>query len=248
MAYCSNCGAKLDADANFCKDCGTPVPADVKNMEAQQGQGGENAAKTEVPLQPQPTTTYAVPQPPRKKFTAKMFLLIAGAVMAGIILISIVITCVSVVGHDLTGFHFNNDDSNYYYDNGYDDSSDSGDDYSEYFDDYYYGDFFMAEIPDSWEGHYDYTESDSCVTFYNTDNDDAGYGGVLFAVCRYDQGTDMEEELPDYEYLGEDDDYIYVLALPTDVEYGYEDESLTAIYQEMMDDGESILIPSINTY
>lgn len=31
MAYCKQCGAKLDDDARFCPECGTKIPSSVEN-------------------------------------------------------------------------------------------------------------------------------------------------------------------------------------------------------------------------
>ena len=36
MAFCSNCGAKLDDNAEFCSSCGTRVQKEAENVNPQQ--------------------------------------------------------------------------------------------------------------------------------------------------------------------------------------------------------------------
>lgn len=54
MKYCSNCGAKLDDDARFCDNCGTPTAPESTPSEPQQPAPQESAPETVAPA---PETT-----------------------------------------------------------------------------------------------------------------------------------------------------------------------------------------------
>lgn len=262
MAYCTHCGVKMDDDAAFCKECGAPVPVNdaPKNETGAQPQQPEaEALKKEAPVAKAPS--YAAPQPAKKKFSPKKFLLIAGSAVVGVMLISMVITIISVASSERSlsdlwqSFDYSYDydyNYDYDYDYDYDDYDDYYDDdnYGDYYDDYsnlFIGSFFMVDIPDSWQGHYTYEEADDSVTFYNTENANVGFGGMLFSICRYAPGSDYQD-LPNYRVLSETDEYTYLVLYPSDVQYDYENETLSSIYQEMSDDAETALFPEIQFY
>ena len=266
MAYCSNCGAELADNAKFCKECGTPVPVqdEMKEEPVADGEPLPEAAVQEAAPAAAASPAAADPLPAKKQFGKKKFFIFAGSILGGVILISLILTITAVAGsdrdfsmRDLFGHHDYYDNYNYDYD--YDDGYDYGDDYDYDYDydydsddggysvDTYFGDFFYADIPYSWEGHYDYDEANDVVTFYNTENAAAGYGGVLLSICRYAPGSDYQS-VPNYRVLSETDAYTYIVAYPSDVQYDYNDTALTSLYQEMTADAEITLLTSIVFY
>lgn len=260
MAYCSHCGVKLDGNSKFCKECGAPVLVQDAPKQETAGDGqlfSETTGEREVPPIAAQVSS-ASPSPVKKQFGMKKFFIFAGSGLVGILLISLIITIVSVAGsdrqftwkdmfhhegsYDYYNYDYNYDDG-YDYDYDYDyDASGSGDSVNTYF-----GNFFYADIPYSWEGHYQYEETADAVTFYSTENAAAGYGGVLFSVCRYAAGSDYQS-LPSYQVLSETDSYTYIVIYPTDVQYNYNDTTLSSLYQEMAADAETTLLTSISFY
>lgn len=85
------------------------------------------------------------------------------------------------------------------------------------------------------------------MTFYNTENDVAGYGGLLLSICRYAPGEEYQN-IPNYRVLSETDAYTYLAVYPSDVQFDYYDTDLTSLYQEMAEDAETILLTSIIFY
>lgn len=99
---------------------------------------------------------------------------------------------------------------------------------------------FRMELPGTWADHYRLEKGDGYYAFYNVENADAGYGGFLFSVETYQ--TDGEwEYLPSYLYLGEKDGAYYVATFPTDVQFDIEDEGNQDIYRKMSDEVDAIL-------
>ncbi|HMM06430.1 MAG TPA: zinc ribbon domain-containing protein [Clostridiales bacterium] len=260
MAYCSNCGVKLSENDKFCKECGAPVSVQdaIKEKPAADGQSLPEAAAQEAVAADTAVPAAALVFPAKKYFSRKKFFIFAGSAFGGVLLLSLIITIVAVAGSDRS-FTMRDLFDHYEYDYGYDYDYDYGyDDYDYDYDyDYdaeggyyggtYYGDFFYAEIPDSWMGHYECDESYDAVTFYNTENDMAGYGGLLLSICRYAPGDDYQS-IPNYQILSETDAYTYVAVYPSDVQYNYEDTALTSLYQEMTADAEITLLTSIVFY
>lgn len=85
-------------------------------------------------------------------------------------------------------------------------------------------------IPADWEGKYDFSVSESYVSFYHPASRDAYeealgqqyYAGVLFTVC-YSQDYDFMNTLPNYQIIGSGDGGVYYVTLPSDVQ-GYPDD------------------------
>ena len=95
---------------------------------------------------------------------------------------------------------------------------------------------FSLTIPSSWAGLYSKTEGSSGVKFYNERNAEADWGGYLFGII-----VSVEElDLPGAWEIARSGGRIYYADGPTDVQFNYENTSLTNEYKKMEAD-----IPSI---
>ncbi len=99
---------------------------------------------------------------------------------------------------------------------------------------------FYMELPGSWAGHYDVKKGENYYSYYNVENAEAGYGGVLFSITSY-YSEDEWKDLPDYRFLAQKDGVYYVALFPTDVQFDMEDEENMQLYYEMKEDVETIL-------
>lgn len=96
-------------------------------------------------------------------------------------------------------------------------------------------------LPASWAGNCAMSIGGDSVNFFHIDSRDLwtqelGYsnGGSLFTLC-YTQTLDYLD-LPSYETLGNGEDGIYYVALPTDVQGYYENEEVMAEFTSMSND------------
>ena len=97
---------------------------------------------------------------------------------------------------------------------------------------------FSLTLPASWAGLYRMEESASGVYFYNIRNEMAGYGGFLFSVFVSDKTEPVDWG---YKELIRSGGLYYYSATPTDVQFAYDNDSLTKEYQNMEKDIDSIL-------
>jgi Flp pilus assembly protein TadD len=79
MAFCSNCGTKLEEGMAFCAKCGTKVTVDSANTVPEQGapQATQPVTDRQQPVQQQGQVTQTVA---RKKYSVKKIVLIAAIV------------------------------------------------------------------------------------------------------------------------------------------------------------------------
>ena len=96
-------------------------------------------------------------------------------------------------------------------------------------------------LPASWAGNCAMSIGGDSVNFFHIDSRDLwtqelGYsnGGSLFTLC-YTQTLDYLD-LPSYETLGNGEDGIYYVALPTDVQGYYENEEVMTEFTSMSND------------
>ena len=107
-------------------------------------------------------------------------------------------------------------------------------------------DEYMIKIPDSWSGKYSVTSSDDTVSFLQTATyDKYGEGsGVLFSIEKVnaDEADGLLNMLAGSKLLYSDDEYAYIFAVPTDVQYPIwsdrdeEDIEIAAEYERMFAD------------
>lgn len=95
---------------------------------------------------------------------------------------------------------------------------------------------FTINIPRSWLGLYFVQQYADGARFYNTKNYNAGWGGYLFEITVKNRLFSVDDLRPG-EFLWKmvDGKYIYVDE-PTDVQFNYENKSLTDEYNKMSDD------------
>lgn len=99
---------------------------------------------------------------------------------------------------------------------------------------------FYIEFPEYWAGHYSSKSGTNYYSFYNVENANAGYGGLLFSIRMYE--TDSKWDYPpEYRFLGEKDGIYYVADFPTDVQFDMDNEENTNLYYKMREDIDTIL-------
>ncbi len=116
------------------------------------------------------------------------------------------------------------------YDDEYDDFIDE--DYVE--DEYVYFNGGSFLVPADWIGKYTVDETDEYVTLYQTSSYESIGNGSLFSIMTYTDGSYVN--LPNYTYLGFNGGISYIMAMPTDVCYDYENETIAQEYLDMCDD------------
>lgn len=96
-------------------------------------------------------------------------------------------------------------------------------------------------LPMEWSDHY-YIDalSSEHTSVRNMENYKAFGGGWLFSIIKYSSREEFEY-LPAYELLQEKNGYYYVAMFPTDVQFDYNSEELTEIYNSMYDQVDEIL-------
>ena len=97
---------------------------------------------------------------------------------------------------------------------------------------------FSVRLPASWSGLYRVEETHNSAWFISTNNEDAGYGGLLFGIEVYDE----EEYIPTQhvELLIADGKYFYAV-YPGGIECDYTNPLLIEEYGIMYEDIEGIL-------
>lgn len=104
---------------------------------------------------------------------------------------------------------------------------------------------FNIELPNSWTGKYATVETENSVTFYNKANKDTGSGGELFAIEIWSKekwNAEGEEvtKIIHMEKIGENNNNIFLLRTPTDVQYNLDNEKIKTEYNDMFNNIEKI--------
>jgi hypothetical protein len=103
---------------------------------------------------------------------------------------------------------------------------------------------FTLKLPKTWEGKYevmDTVDEASGINSYRfIDKANKEYGGVIFAVSIWTKEDWIKKgpsavEVGQIYKIGEDEDKVFLLIPPGDVEYDNHDEKLTAEYASMWD-------------
>jgi len=95
---------------------------------------------------------------------------------------------------------------------------------------------FSLDIPRSWLGLFFVQEYIDGARFYNTKNYNAGWGGYLFGITVSNKQVSADDLRPGESFWKRvGGKYIYVDE-PTDVQFNYENNSMTEEYSKMTDD------------
>lgn len=79
-------------------------------------------------------------------------------------------------------------------------------------------------------------DSKTSITIYNVASREADLGGRLVSIIAYEAGDTEYEMLPSYGVIGEKDGKMYIAEYPTDVQYDFNDEQITADYQAVYEE------------
>ncbi len=255
--FCARCGSKItasSAEETQFNDSFAEESSDLTDDYSVQN------SKT-IPAAPQ-SVTETVPNrqqqlPAVQKKTGpsvKTILIITGAAVLFLMIVAVAITVFTVAANirnnDIPDVIQEIEDNDLSYDDDWineitdDVFSDENNNEGETFplDADYIASFFAAELPDSWEGHCTIYENNdgNAVTFVNTENEDAGYGGTLVTIARYTMDEDISF-LPNYQIIATDSDYDYIAVFPTDVQYDTIDAERSSLYSAMKEDIDAFL-------
>ncbi len=251
--FCARCGSKITASSaeetqfndSFAEESSVlPCDHTVQNSEILPA-APQSVTETTINPQQLPTPTAQKKTGP----SVKTILIITGTAVLFLMIIAVAITVFTVANNirnnDIPDVIQEIEDNDLSYDEDWIDEitddvfSDENNNEGETFplDADYIASFFAAELPDSWEGHCTIYENNdgNAVTFVNTENEDAGYGGTLVTIARYTMDEDISF-LPNYQIIATDSDYDYIAVFPTDTQYDSISAERSDLYLKMSED------------
>ena len=97
---------------------------------------------------------------------------------------------------------------------------------------------FSLILPSGWAQRYRVEENQNSAWFVSLHNENAGFGGLLFGVEVFDEKPEIPTQYAELLHIG--GKYFYAI-YPGDIEWAYENASLTKEYHDMYNDIEGIL-------
>ena len=269
MSFCSHCGNELPEGSRFCARCGSKIVS-APTEETQSGESfaennsdvaGNNGMTDKEILTgpPQDVTAAAANQQQvtvnnKSGVSTKKILIITGIAILALLFLAVAITVFTAANYmrnqnipdviqeiEDNDLQYDDDWINEITDNVFSDEENDSD-ASFPVDADYIASFFAAELPDSWEGHCTIYENNNgnSVTFVNSENEDAGYGGTLVTIARYGMDEDISF-LPSYQIIATDSSYDYIAIFPGDAQYDPIDSERSDLYLKMYEDIDDFL-------